>query len=431
MPVRRTRPLRSIAIGLCVFGFTGCSLLVDTSGLTGGASTATSDGGGADGSSNGDAKTADGASNDGSTASTILLAAGGNSTCARVRGRLFCWGANADGQLGDGTKEERGAPVAVIGLSGDISAIAVGETHACAVVAGDVWCWGDGSEGELGDGNKLETPTPVKVTGLASGQATSVSAGSRFSCAIVAGSTYCWGLNNRGQVGGEVGDIAPTPVKVAFADPSGPGTMAEVSCGQDHACARATSGDIHCWGHNDNGTLGSPGLATNASIYKGAKVQGLPGPAERLSFAGWHACVTIGGGVWCWGTGDSGELGNGAGTSSIQPVAAKGLESGVTALWVGGGADDGDATCAVQSGAVFCWGHGQRGRLGMANGIRKIPTAVPSITANATAITAGYLHACAVVGEAIRCWGAGDSGQLGNDLGQDSTSPVDVKLSVQ
>jgi alpha-tubulin suppressor-like RCC1 family protein len=71
--------------------------------------------------------------------------AGGKSTCYVRDGEAECWGQNRTGQLGDGTTEDRSAPVPVTTAEGPIAALALGYTNACALMeAGDIVCWGSG-----------------------------------------------------------------------------------------------------------------------------------------------------------------------------------------------------------------------------------------------------------------------------------------------
>ena len=78
---------------------------------------------------------------------------------------MACWGANWDGQLGDGTTTGSPRPVAVPGLS-DLVSITASAFHSCAVRAtGQVLCWGFNGTGRLGDGSDVDSLVPVMVSG--------------------------------------------------------------------------------------------------------------------------------------------------------------------------------------------------------------------------------------------------------------------------
>jgi alpha-tubulin suppressor-like RCC1 family protein len=96
-----------------------------------------------------------------------LIAAGGRHACAiRASGAVVCWGHNGYGQLGNGTRTSSNRPVAVMGITNAI-AIAAGAEHSCAVLAdGTARCWGRNDHGQLGDGTTTDRITPTPVTGL-------------------------------------------------------------------------------------------------------------------------------------------------------------------------------------------------------------------------------------------------------------------------
>ena len=89
-----------------------------------------------------------------------------HSVALKNDGTVWAWGENYAGQLGDATTTDRTMPVQVSGLSG-IKAISVGYVHNLALKSdGTVWAWGSNNFGQLGDGTHTSRLTPVRVSGL-------------------------------------------------------------------------------------------------------------------------------------------------------------------------------------------------------------------------------------------------------------------------
>ena len=121
---------------------------------------------------------------------------------------MSCWGENANGQLGDGTRAGHTAPEPVLlPLGKSAVSISAGSYHSCAVLDdGSLRCWGSNEFGQLGDGTSIERTSPVSVD-LGSGRsAVSVSAGESHTCAVLDDSgVTCWGDNSNGQIGDGMG----------------------------------------------------------------------------------------------------------------------------------------------------------------------------------------------------------------------------------
>ncbi len=346
-------------------------------------------------------------------ASTV--AAGGTHSCAIASaGGVHCWGANADGQLGDGTNTARSRAVAVSGVT-DATTVAAGASHTCALIAGGtVKCWGQGANGRLGDGGTASSNTPVSVTGLTT--AIQIAAGAGHTCALLTDLTVsCWGLNTSGQVGDGTNTqrLVPTPVSTLTA-------VTRIDVGDNHSCA-ATGGTVWCWGLGGSGQLGDGGTADSSTPVAAAGVSN----ASVVSAGANHSCTIVtAGAVKCWGLNADGQLGDGSTTQRNSPVVAGGV-SGATQVAAGG-----THTCSAQgTPLVQCWGRGASGELGdgLAAG-HLSPTPASGIT-GALALSAGGQHTCAVnTSGPTQCWGENGSNQIGDGATTDRAAPAAVRL---
>jgi alpha-tubulin suppressor-like RCC1 family protein len=189
------------------------------------------------------------------------ITAGSDHTCAVTSaGGAKCWGLNLFGELGDGTFDwRRLTPVDVSGLSTGVSAISAGDFHTCALTSvGGAKCWGADGNGQLGDGSvRYGQATPLDVVGLSSGVV--AISGSEHTCAVTsAGGAKCWGTNHWGELGDGTTTQRLTPVDV-YGLATG---VRAPAAGLDHSCAVMSAGGVKCWGLNENGELGD-GTTTN------------------------------------------------------------------------------------------------------------------------------------------------------------------------
>lgn len=136
------------------------------------------------------------------TIGTVELAVADSHACARLlTGRVRCWGSNDDGQLGDGTTDERVRPVDVVGVTGAKS-IAAEFGRTCAVSnGGKVSCWGE----DLG-------LKPQPQAGFPAASAIATDTGSL--CVLASGEVWCAGDNEYGQLGNGTTKASTKPVRV-------------------------------------------------------------------------------------------------------------------------------------------------------------------------------------------------------------------------
>jgi alpha-tubulin suppressor-like RCC1 family protein len=267
----------------------------------------------------------------GLSSGVAAVGAGGVHTCAlTVAGAVRCWGVNSDGQLGDGSTVGKTTPVAVSSLSAGIVAIAVGQAHTCALTkAGAVRCWGANYDGQLGDGTTNNRATPVAVSGLSSG-VVAIMSGGHHTCAVTeAGAVWCWGKNQYGQLGDGTNNDRTTPVAVGALSAG----VVAVTGGQSHTCALTEAGAVRCWGRNLYGALGNGSTVNSATPVE---VSGLSSGVAAIAAGGFHACaLTEAGALRCWGDNTDGDLGDGTGgpgVNSTTPVAVSGFGAGTVLL---------------------------------------------------------------------------------------------------
>ncbi|HEY2917338.1 MAG TPA: hypothetical protein VGI98_09030 [Candidatus Limnocylindrales bacterium] len=253
----------------------------------------------------------------------IAISAGGTHTCALIAGgTVQCWGLNSSGQLGDGSTTDRHAPVTVktnstTTLTG-VVAISAGTNHTCALLStGLVRCWGAGANGRLGNGSTSNQPYARVVSGVTAATAvahrfTSISAGGAHTCARMAdGTAKCWGSGADGRLGN--GGTANQTTPVAVSALTG---VAQVSAGGSHTCALLAKGTVKCWGLNTSGQLGNNSTSPSPTPVTASGLAG----ATSISAGGSHTAALLStGGLKAWGLNTSGQVGDGTKTNRLAP----------------------------------------------------------------------------------------------------------------
>ena len=321
------------------------------------------------------------------------------SCCARTRlNRLICFGNTQNGQLGVETTVPIGTLPGQLHEdyrhpAGELLQVDMGAFHGCGITADtrEILCWGYNLHtGCVG------LPSYVEVIGafresmfqnvrrvdIGSGFV-SVSAGMHFSCAVrgdAAGSTVCWGLNKYGQlglghtrtIGDNFGEISPNLVIPDV------GPMASVAAGDDHACGVRRDGTAVCWGSAQSGRLGNgmssgniggaPGELTNTTI--------IPiGPVAIVSVGVFHSCaVLVNSSIVCWGsdTSSTGRLGcRGCLHQGDESLPFPSLDSYIAPVGEAVAISVSlDTSCIARvDGSSLCWGSNANGQLGQPSAV--------------------------------------------------------------
>ncbi|MBN1440887.1 MAG: Ig-like domain-containing protein [Anaerolineales bacterium] len=338
-------------------------------------------------------------------------------------GDLMCWGANYNGQIGDGTQQDRYVPTSVFGLGSTVQAVDTAFGHTCALTTeGGVKCWGSNYAGELGNGTTEPSYSPVDVTGLASG-VTKIVTGYRFTCALTeGGGVKCWGLNIEGQMGdGTCMGYSTVPFDV----PGLSSGVIALSAGLDHACAVLGDGTMKCWGANLYGQIGDGTYENNRCSP--VDVVGLGADAVDVSLGFYYSCaLTTAGGVKCWGLNTTGCLGNGTDENSLTPSDVIGLSSGVFLISAGEG-----NTCALTAGGgLKCWGSNTYDQLRSGIGsYSNVPVDRLEYPSGLLFLSVGSQDICVITGaHMLNCWGYNWYGEIGNGTRTPVTYPFPVYL---
>jgi alpha-tubulin suppressor-like RCC1 family protein len=333
-----------------------------------------------------------------------LVATGFQHACAIHEGALFCWGANASGELGLGDVQPRTRPTPLDAGTGWVE-VGVGYDATCArKMDGTVWCWGDNTNGRLGQGPGGTRLVPGQVALPSPAVALSM----HFAHACVIGADQvlrCWGYNNEGTLGLDDGFPGAgdqnLPVAVA-----GGGQWRSVSAGQGHTCGLRTDGSLWCWGRNSPPLLGQP-MGTPGQLKLPARVGTDTDWAQVLATQSSTCALKTNGTLWCWGYVYTAQIGTVPDVFLPQRIGADSDWSGLAAETF--------SICALKTGtgALWCWGRNDEGQLGTGD-TQSVYAPVRIGTGAFRSVAVGRFHHCAIdTGGGLACTGENGDGQLG------------------
>lgn len=292
--------------------------------------------------------------------------------------------------------------------------------HSCASSAtGSTWCWGLDDYGQVGDG---PAPGPRPPTFLGTFGRPRIN-GPWHTCSLLAGARWCWGGNDTSALG--LGATASTDTPQAAMDAQ---TWSDVQTGSEFGCAlAAATGELWCWGTNDLGALALASSVPNAS--RPSPIQLADASVPRFSSFDTGNTFVLGlttdGTVFGWGENYLGALGRDPASVTVvrSPIVITTPEpvSSVSAGQV-------HSCVLATSGAAYCWGS-EGAWLGPHP---STPAWEPAQVEPPTGQTwrmvrAGAYHSCAIDSrDRLWCWGENDSGALGGGTTAPSAEPVPV-----
>jgi alpha-tubulin suppressor-like RCC1 family protein len=326
----------------------------------------------------------------------------GSHTCGvTTANRLYCWGDNSFGQLGNGTHERRSTPAPVLtGLL--FRTVAAGAEHTCALTLDQrAFCWGHPFRIGIHAVVSSHPPDRLRPVAVSGGlHFIHLVSGTFHSCGLTTSrQVYCWGQN---QLGDGTGNYHYSPVLVA-----GGRTYRDVAVGAAHTCAIASTYRMFCWGFNNMGQLGD---GTTRSRLVPTAVAGTI-TFQDVALGVEHSCaVGRDKRAYCWGQNEGGQLGDGSTMSRLTPRAVSGGIS-FERIRVGGT----EISCGETTDhRAYCWGDNGGGFLILGT---NDPALVPVVVAKGFTFTEMKVsdHWCGRTGRGVLyCWGGNHAGQVGD-----------------
>ncbi|MBL8951153.1 MAG: hypothetical protein JNK82_10280 [Myxococcaceae bacterium] len=247
------------------------------------------------------------------------LSLGGNHACVVADGGVKCWGFDSHGEQGCNQQCQAMGPQQLLpgpasGLAYDVKQVTCGSAHCCALLDdGGVRCWGFNIASECGDGTNVQRNVPVVAHAFDAG-VDEVYGGWSVSCGREGTALRCIGTNGNGEQGVGTNQFARYARQVLLGEGL---TQVAASGIAQHLCA-VVDGGVWCWGLNDRGQLGDGQMM---SQNRPVRVLGLNEPMMAAAVGGQHSCaLALSGAVWCWGSNNYGQVGTGTiGGTLLQP----------------------------------------------------------------------------------------------------------------
>jgi alpha-tubulin suppressor-like RCC1 family protein len=304
-------------------------------------------------------------------------------------------------------------------------------TARCFVIKldGSLWAWGNRSSGALGDGSTSISSQYAPVQVGTDRDWVSVSTGEDFTVGLKSdGSIWTWGSNSYGQLG----DGSPTSTKRS--SPARMGTDRDwvaVSAGGFHALALKADGGLWAWGSGNSGKLGD---GTTTQRDTPVRVGTDTDWAIVTAGTNYSTALKTDGSLWVWGANAHGQLGDGTATNQLSPVQV-GTDTDWVAVACSGCQSYGPHTMALKAdGSLWGWGYGAGGCIGdgtvatMQSHRKTSPVQVSGASRDWTAVAAGHRSTVALKADgSLWAWGSNQEGQLGIG-GTSDSQPVPVKL---
>ena len=378
---------------------------------------------------------------------TIIELGGLYSAALTSEGRLFTWGNNFEGQLGDGTTSISNKPIDITDqfdlVTGEtIISVSLGYDHSTALTSlGRLFSWGNNDYGQLGNGSTTRSSIPIDITGNFNlsfeEEIISVSLGNRFTSVLTSkGRIFTWGYNGYGELGDGSTNDSKYPIDITAQFNLNEGEMiTSLELGYYHSSVLTSENRVFTWGNNNYGQLGN-NTTNNSSIPIDITAQFNLNAGEIITSVelGYNhsSALTSENRMFTWGVNSSGQLGTSTNISSIIPIDITSefiFNAGEVIISVNLGSTHSSALTSM--GRLFTWGSNGSGELG--DGTQISSMILQEITDQfmlhdgelIISVSLGHFHSSAKTSEGrIFTWGYNGYGELGDGTNLNSLVPL-------
>jgi uncharacterized repeat protein (TIGR02543 family) len=365
-------------------------------------------------------------------------------------GRTFMWGGNSSGQLGDGTTSYSTIPIDItdhfcLNSSVNIISVSLGYHHSAALSSdGRVFTWGYNIHGQLGDGTTTTKYKPTEITNMFNlGEneiIVSISlAGSHSSALTSSGRMFTWGNNSFGGLGDGTTTSKSIPTEITSRFNLGVDeSISSISLGHYYSSAITSTNRVFTWGWNNYGQLGD-GTTTSKTTPNEITSQfnlAVDESVESVSLGGYHmSAITSAGRILIWGRNDYQQLGDGTGVNKSTPIEITSrfsleLNERIVSVSLGGY----HSSAITSTSRMFTWGHNYYGQLGDGTtSLRNIPTEITTqfnLDVGETILHVSlysYHSSLITSSRRIFMWGYNIAGQLGDGTTVNKLIPTEIK----
>ncbi len=321
----------------------------------------------------------------------------------KVGVKAYVWGYNNTGELGVGHAARVFAPSPAVLPAGVVDVQGGANFTVALTSSGRVWTWGSNERGQLGDGTRRPRREPQQIRLPDGHRAAGIAAGTDHVLVVTTrGDLITWGRNHRGQLGTGDRDDRLTPKLVRTE------SVKTVAAGDGISAAITPTGRLLTWGRNGQNQLAQKGsVPAGHDVLKPTRARQVAHPVRAVDAGLRHLVVlTTDGDVYMFGVDVHGK-------PVGQRIDVPGRWGRVTAIAAG----EDHTLALTRHGQIVGWGANDLGQLGTGDTTHQLtPTLItlPGARGEVTEIRAGHRHALALTDRhEVYTWGDGKFGAVG------------------